>query len=146
MKTDARESFRAAFEDASPMSHVRADAPPFFVIHGSADNLAPVGQAREFSAALREVSRSPVLYAEIPGASHAFDVFHSVRTSNVIHGVDVFLDQLVSGPMIRVLMIPDRQRAVPRRITRNRNGIERSDDHGAYGATSNPASVTSGTS
>ena len=31
-----------SFDAASPMHHLTPDAPPFFVIHGSADNLVPV--------------------------------------------------------------------------------------------------------
>jgi acetyl esterase/lipase len=67
------------------------------VIQGSADNLAEVAQARRFVDALRAESRSPVLYAEIPGASHAFDVFHSVRADNVVNGVERFLAWLYSA-------------------------------------------------
>jgi len=80
------------FRDASPITHVGPDAPPFFVIHGDADNLVPVAQARAFVAALRAAGAAPVCYAEIPGASHAFDVFHSVRTANAVHGVRLFLE------------------------------------------------------
>ncbi len=88
---------RAAFDRASPISYVGPDAPPCFVIHGSADNLAEVAQARRFVDTLRAESRSPVLYAEIPGASHAFDVFHSVRADNVVNGVERFLAWLYSA-------------------------------------------------
>lgn len=80
-----------AFLDASPIAHVRADAPPCFVVHGTTDNLAPVGQARELVRRLREVSRAPVAYAEVPGASHAFDVFHSTRTAYAVHAIQRFL-------------------------------------------------------
>src|SRR5262249_28640303 len=85
----------APFEDASPIHHVREDAPPFFVIHGANDNLAPVAQARRFVEALRQVSDEPVLYAELPGGSHAFDVFYSTRTGNAVHAVDRFLAWIV---------------------------------------------------
>jgi acetyl esterase/lipase len=87
---------RAAFEDASPVQHVAPDAPPFFVIHGSADNLVPVRQARRFVERLRDTSSEPVLYAEVPGASHAFDVFHSTRTSNAVAAVGRFLGWVVA--------------------------------------------------
>jgi len=80
-----------AFRDASPTAQVRADAPPFFVVHGTNDNLAPIGQAREFVDRLREVSRAPVAYAEVPRASHAFDVFHSTRTAYAVHAIQRFL-------------------------------------------------------
>lgn len=87
---------RADFDRASPLSHVRADAPPFFVIHGDKDSLVPVDDARAFVLALRAVSRSPVAYAELPGAQHAFDVFLSVRTALVIRGVERFLEQIAA--------------------------------------------------
>jgi acetyl esterase/lipase len=87
---------RAAFEDASPVHHLAPDAPPFFVIHGSADNLVPVRQARRFVEQLRETSAEPVLYAEVPGASHAFDVFHSTRTTNAVAAVGRFLGWVVA--------------------------------------------------
>jgi acetyl esterase/lipase len=90
MGTSIRED-RAAYEDASPLAHVRPDAPPFFVIHGASDNLAPVGQAREFVSRLRAVSEAPVAYAEVPGASHAFDVFHSPRTAYAVHAIERFV-------------------------------------------------------
>lgn len=90
-----------AFRKASPMDRVRNDAPPFFVIHGSHDTLVPVDDAREFSELLRTASDSPVLYAEMHGAEHAFDVMPSFRTARVIEGVERFLhsvhQQYLSG-------------------------------------------------
>ena len=82
------------FREVSPLHHVRADAPPFFVIHGDRDTLAPVDDARAFVQALREVSHEPVLYAEMQGAQHAFEVFPSLRTARVIEGVERFLSTL----------------------------------------------------
>jgi acetyl esterase/lipase len=80
-----------AFADYSPMDLVRPDAPPFLVIHGSLDTLAPVEDAREFVRLLREVSQAPVLYAEMAGAQHAFEIFPSYRAARVIEGVERFL-------------------------------------------------------
>jgi acetyl esterase/lipase len=94
------------FARMSPIHHVGPHAPPFFVIHGAADNLVPVHQARRFVAALREVSREPVLYAELPGASHAFEVFHSVRTEHVVNGVERFLAWLHSAHQARRPDVP----------------------------------------
>ena len=82
---------RAVFEDATPLLHVSAEAPPFFVIHGAHDSLVPVAEARELVRRLREVSKEPVVYAELPGAQHAFDVFHSIRSAHVIRGVERYL-------------------------------------------------------
>lgn len=79
------------FDRASPMSRVREDAPPFFVVHGTRDTLVPVAEARLFVELLRARSRSPVLYAELPGAQHAFEVFPSRRTGHALAGVERFL-------------------------------------------------------
>jgi hypothetical protein len=35
--------------------------------------------ARDFARALGQVSRNPVVYAELPGAMHNFDLFYSLR-------------------------------------------------------------------
>jgi acetyl esterase/lipase len=86
----ARDLYRAA----SPSHRVHPDAPPFFVVHGSHDSLANVEGARLFVDRLREVSKSPVGYAEIPGAQHAFEIFHSLRTGHVVSGVGGFLDRI----------------------------------------------------
>jgi acetyl esterase/lipase len=82
------------FRDASPLHWVTADAPPMFVIHGDIDTLAPVEDARTFVARLREVSQEPVVYVEMSGAQHAFDVFPSPRSARVIEGVERFLSTL----------------------------------------------------
>ena len=79
------------FRDASPLDHLRADAPPFLVIHGDNDTLAPVEDARSFVDGLRKVSSSPVLYVELRGAQHAFDLFGSPRTRRMVRAVERFL-------------------------------------------------------
>jgi acetyl esterase/lipase len=76
-----------AFVRASPIERVRADAPPFYVVHGSADTVAPVEGARAFVEALRAVSRAPVVYLEIPGAGHAFDILPSPRTGATVEAI-----------------------------------------------------------
>jgi acetyl esterase/lipase len=83
-----------AFRVASPISYVSADAPPFFVLHGTNDSLIPVEQARAFTARLREVSRQPVAYAELPFAQHAFDIFGSVRAAHAAVAVEQFLAEI----------------------------------------------------
>ena len=76
----------------SPITHVRADAPSFFVIHGDVDSLVPTGESRHFSEALRQVSTSPVLYAEIPDAQHAFEIFKSIRGVYTVSAAAEFLE------------------------------------------------------
>jgi acetyl esterase/lipase len=85
-----------AFRRASPMHRVHAGAPPFFIIHGTHDSLASVEEARAFARLLGETSKAPVAYAEIPGAQHAFEVFHSRRTEHVTRAVARFLSYVHS--------------------------------------------------
>jgi acetyl esterase/lipase len=77
--------------DASPIRRLRADAPPFFVLHGQDDSIIPVGEAEEFVDELRAVSKSPVAYAELPNAQHGFDIFGSPRAHQSAEAVARFL-------------------------------------------------------
>ena len=84
---DEPERFRAA----SPTYRVHSGAPPFLVLHGDHDTLVPVADARRFVRELRASSDSPVLYAELEGAEHAFDILPSVRTARVVETIERFL-------------------------------------------------------
>ncbi|MAJ61404.1 MAG: hypothetical protein CBC48_16525, partial [bacterium TMED88] len=76
---------------ASPLHRIHAKAPPFLIIHGTNDSLTSVEEARHFAWSLNRVSDQPVVYAELPGTQHAFEVFHSARTSAAAQAVDRFL-------------------------------------------------------
>ena len=80
------------WELASPIAQVHQDLPPFMVIHGDHDSLAAVAEGRLFSERLREVSSSPVVYAELPGTEHAFEIVHSLRTEHTVDAVHRFLE------------------------------------------------------
>jgi acetyl esterase/lipase len=75
---------------SSPVAHVRPDAPPFFIAHGDHDTVAPVEVARDFADTLGGVSTSPVVYAELPGAQHAFDLYGSLRFEQVVDAIEAF--------------------------------------------------------
>jgi len=87
------------FEDASPLYRVRPDAPAFFVVHGVNDTLVPVSSARQFVEALRAVSKSPVLYAELPFTQHAFDILPSMRSAHVVAAIVRFLERVRHGTL-----------------------------------------------
>ncbi|MHC9296162.1 alpha/beta hydrolase [Mycobacterium sp. LTG2003] len=84
------------YRDASPITLVRPDAPPFFILHGVNDSLIPVGEGREFAKALRDASKAPVVYAEIPHAQHAFDFFGSPRGHYTADAVEKFLNWVLA--------------------------------------------------
>ncbi|RZI85119.1 MAG: alpha/beta hydrolase, partial [Microbacterium sp.] len=82
----------ADFELASPITHVSADSPDFFVIHGTNDGLVSIKQAHAFVAKLREVSRGVTTFLELPGTQHAFEVFSSIRSQHVMRSVERWLE------------------------------------------------------
>jgi acetyl esterase/lipase len=82
----------ALWDLASPVAQIHPDAPPFMILHGTHDSLAAVTEGRVFSKKLREVSRQPVVYVEMPGAEHAWEIVHSLRTEHTIDGVHRFLE------------------------------------------------------
>jgi len=82
----------ALWDLASPIAQVRRDAPPFFILHGTHDSLASVEEARHFAELLRAASARPVVYAELPGAQHAWDTFRSVRAVESVQAVTRFLE------------------------------------------------------
>jgi acetyl esterase/lipase len=81
----------ADFARASPLDRLRADAPPFLIVHGSIDSLVPVAEARAFASRLGAVSAQPVVFAELKGAQHAFDVFPSHRCARAVEAAERFL-------------------------------------------------------
>lgn len=80
------------WELCSPISQVHENSPPFFIIHGEFDTLAFVEEARIFTKALRDVSKSSVTYAELADTQHAFEIFHSVRTEHTINAVQTYCE------------------------------------------------------
>lgn len=90
----SRQELPDRYRLASPIHRVGEHAPPFFVIHGDCDSLVPVAQARAFVHELRARSLAPVAYAELPGAQHAFEVVHSLRTLAVVDAAERFANTL----------------------------------------------------
>ena len=84
------------FENASPLLRITDSAPPFMVVHGDKDSLVPIGLGRVFAAELEAASNNAVVYLEVPGAQHAFDVFASPRSEHTKLGVARFLTHAYS--------------------------------------------------
>ena len=74
------------------------DMPPMLVVHGEKDILASVSGARAFAERVRAVSSRPVIYAELPGAHHDFDMFESIRSAAVSQAVEQFTTRLSAFP------------------------------------------------
>jgi len=81
-----------ARNDGSPLVHVSEQAPPMFVLQGTHDSMVWVEEAHKFVEALKATSGQAVVYGELPGAQHAFEIFHSVRTDHAVNAVTEFLE------------------------------------------------------
>jgi acetyl esterase/lipase len=75
---------------SQPAAHVHPDAPPVMIVHGEQDTLLPAGLQMRLVDALRRTSCSPVVYAELPGAQHTFDLLHSLRFELVVDALWAF--------------------------------------------------------
>jgi acetyl esterase/lipase len=80
----------------SPIDRIHPQVPPFLVVQGDNDTLAPAVEARAFVDRLAVASDSQVVYLEFPGAQHAFDLFYSYRCARMIEGATAFLSHQLS--------------------------------------------------
>ena len=82
------------FAAASPIARIHDGAPPFLLIHGEEDVVIPVGEARQFHAALGAVSRESLSYIEIPRAGHAFDLVNTSHADRCADETTKFLEDV----------------------------------------------------
>ncbi|WP_457100194.1 alpha/beta hydrolase [Microbacterium sp. P5_E9] len=82
---------RSSDPTSSPAGLARPDAPPLLIVHGARDTALPLGLARSVAAELQSVSRSPVVYAELPDTQHGFDLFASVRARVAANAIEQFM-------------------------------------------------------
>lgn len=80
------------WDAASPIARIHENAPPFMVVQGTHDTLIWNEEARRFVAEFSQVTSRPLIYAELPGAQHAFEVFHSPRTSHFLNAAAAYLE------------------------------------------------------
>jgi acetyl esterase/lipase len=75
---------------SAPGSYAHPQAPPFLIAHGEQDTFVPPEQARQFVERLRRTSENPVVYVELPGGQHSFDLVHSIRFDTLIDRIEMF--------------------------------------------------------
>lgn len=78
---------------ASPMTYIKADAPPFLVQHGSKDGTVPVEQSLHFAAELERIAgRERVKLEILPGAEHGDPLFETPENlRRVLDFFDLYL-------------------------------------------------------
>ncbi|MCP4890766.1 MAG: prolyl oligopeptidase family serine peptidase [Planctomycetaceae bacterium] len=70
----------AVKRQASPTTHASSEAPPFLIIHGTADKTVPVTQGDALHRTLREAGAKDVTYMKIEGAGHGVFNQHNKLT------------------------------------------------------------------
>jgi acetyl esterase/lipase len=75
---------------SSPHAYLHSESPPMFIAHGDLDTLVLVDDVRQFAGQLIAISSNPVVYAELHGAHHGFDLFRSLRFEAVVDAIEVF--------------------------------------------------------
>lgn len=82
-------------QSMSPLAHIRADAPPFYVLHGMADHVLPWSQSADFASALAHAG-VPVRFEPVPGAGHGDERFRTRPVSDRIVG---FMKEVTRSPV-----------------------------------------------
>jgi acetyl esterase/lipase len=81
---------------SSPLLHPASAAPPFFLAHGDHDSHVPVAGAQAMHRKLLTESSEPVVYAQLPGGQHGFDLFRSLRSDAVVAGIEIFTTRVLA--------------------------------------------------
>jgi acetyl esterase/lipase len=80
----------------------RGDVPPMLLVHGDKDMSISGSDVRAFVGRVRAVSNRPVIYAELPGAHHDFDMFESIRSAAVNQAVEQFTARIGTSPTMNL--------------------------------------------
>src|SRR6202012_5129434 len=73
-----------------PFHYAERCSAPLLIIHGDQDTLTPATTARALAHQARNASANPVVYVELPGAQHSFDLLTWIRFEAVIDGIEAF--------------------------------------------------------
>lgn len=87
---------------SDPIEQVHDGAPPMLVAHGTHDSFVSVTAARTFVRRYRSATPgSPLVYLELPGAQHTFDLYYSVRFRAVVDAAELFSRWVLRGILER---------------------------------------------
>ncbi len=84
-------------KQASPITYVSKDDPPFLIVHGTADTTVPFEQAEMFHEALQKAGVDVTL-VKIPGGSHA------IGGDEVMQRVKAFFEKHLRGEDVKGIL------------------------------------------
>jgi acetyl esterase/lipase len=86
---------------SSPFDYADRGSEPLLIVHGGQDTFTSASQARTLAEQARRATTKPVVYVELPGAQHSFDLLSSIRLEAVIDGIEAFVGSVAApGPTI----------------------------------------------
>lgn len=86
---------------SSPFDYAERGSPALLIVHGDQDTFTSAKRARMLAERARNASANPVVYVELPGAQHSFDLFTSIRFEAVIDGIEAFAASIDgAGPQL----------------------------------------------
>jgi acetyl esterase/lipase len=84
---------------SSPFDYADRGSVPLLIVHGGQDTFTSASQARTLAEQARRATANPVVYVELPGAQHSFDLLSSIRLEAVVDGIEAFVGSVaVPGP------------------------------------------------
>jgi acetyl esterase/lipase len=86
---------------SSPFDYAERGSAPLLIVHGDQDTLTSAKRARGLARRARDASANPVVYVELPGAQHSFDLFSSIRFEAVIDGIQAFAASIAAPDLTR---------------------------------------------
>ena len=86
---------------SSPFDYTERGSTPVLIIHGDQDTLTSANTARALADQARSASANPVVYVELPGAQHSFDLLTSIRFEAVIDGIEAFAATIAPPDLTR---------------------------------------------
>jgi len=85
--------------EASPLTYAAGQAPPFLIVHGTADNLVPFSQAETLAAALKQAGNDATLVKLVNGG-------HGTGHPEVAQRISIFLEKYLRGQPIALSDAP----------------------------------------
>jgi acetyl esterase/lipase len=82
---------------SSPFDYAERGSAPLLLVHGDRDTLTSPERARQLADSARKASTEPVVFVELPGAEHSFDLLASIRFEAVIDGIEAFTAATAAG-------------------------------------------------
>jgi acetyl esterase/lipase len=92
------EKFPERYAEASPLTHVRGDAPPVLIVHGDLDNVVDLKQAEMLEKSLRACGGRCAL-VRVAGAGHGWGIeFTSNNSMRTLPAITHFLARVFAEP------------------------------------------------